>query len=129
MLDARRAKQKGYITLKEAAQLTNYSPDYIGQLIRSGKIHGEQVYSQVAWVTTKHEIETYVRRSRQSVDQNDVEAVVAGYTKPIVYAAAVIGLLLLIPAMYIASASVEASIERSYAAPPSFDDNAYNESN
>lgn len=65
MIDARRAKQKGFITLKEAAQVSNYSPDYIGQLIRSGKIEGEQVYMNVAWVTTKKEIMSYVNRSKK----------------------------------------------------------------
>ena len=60
MLEQRRAKEKGYITLREAAQLSNYSPDYIGQLIRAGKIKGEQVYQSVAWVTTEDEINSYL---------------------------------------------------------------------
>ncbi|MCA9365727.1 hypothetical protein KC723_02435 [Candidatus Kaiserbacteria bacterium] len=65
MIDASRAKQKGYITLKEAAQISSYSPDYIGQLIRSGKIKGEQVYMNVAWVTTEAEIMAYTNRLKQ----------------------------------------------------------------
>ena len=60
MLEQRRAKEKGYITLREAAQLSNYSPDYIGQLIRAGKIKGEQVYQSIAWVTTEDEINSYL---------------------------------------------------------------------
>ena len=60
MLDQRRAEEKGYITLKEAAKLANYTPDYVGQLIRAGKIKGEQVYSQVAWVTTPEEVQAYL---------------------------------------------------------------------
>lgn len=60
MLEQRRAKDKGYITLKEAAELSNYSSDYIGQLIRAGKIEGEQVYSNVAWVTTETSVRAYM---------------------------------------------------------------------
>jgi hypothetical protein len=35
-------KSEGYLTLKEASDLYGYSPDYIGQLIRKGKINGKQ---------------------------------------------------------------------------------------
>lgn len=52
-------KQDEYITLKEAAQITGYTPDYIGQLIRAGKLEGKQVYSNVAWVTTREALEEY----------------------------------------------------------------------
>ena len=71
MLEQRRAKEKGYITLKEAAELANYSPDYIGQLIRAGKIRGEQVYSNVAWVTTEDEIQAYLADKGRSVAEAD----------------------------------------------------------
>ena len=69
MLEQRRAQEKGYITLKEAAALTNYSSDYIGQLIRAGKIRGEQVYSNVAWVTTEDEVLAYMQDKNRQVDQ------------------------------------------------------------
>ena len=62
MLEQRRAQQKGYITLREAAAMSNYTPDYVGQLIRAGKIKGEQVYCNVAWVTTPEEITAYMER-------------------------------------------------------------------
>lgn len=68
MLDQRRAKEQGYITLKEAAELANYTPDYVGQLIRAGKIKGEQVYSSVAWVTTKEEVDAYLSDKSRVVD-------------------------------------------------------------
>ena len=45
-------KKDKYITLKEAAEISGYAPDYIGQLIRGGKLDGKQVFSNVAWVTT-----------------------------------------------------------------------------
>lgn len=67
MLEQRRAEDRGYITLKEAAKISNYAPDYIGQLIRTGKIKGEQVYSNVAWVTTETEIRTYLDNRAKGV--------------------------------------------------------------
>lgn len=75
MLEQRRAAEKGYISLKEAAQLSNYSPDYIGQLIRAGKIRGEQVYSNVAWMTTEEEIDAYLKNKSRTVGVDERSAV------------------------------------------------------
>lgn len=78
MLDQRRATEKGYITLREAAEITNYAPDYIGQLIRNGKIKGEQVYSNVAWVTTEDELRAYMAdKSRTVTSPKEIENVSA----------------------------------------------------
>ena len=59
-------KQAGYITLKEASERFGYSPDYIGQLIRKGKIEGKQVYSNLAWMTTLGSIEEYITREKRT---------------------------------------------------------------
>lgn len=69
MLEQRRAKQKGYITLKEAAHITGYTSDYIGQLIRAGKIKGEQVYSTVAWVTTEDDLHAYLSNKGKAIQE------------------------------------------------------------
>lgn len=53
-----------YITLKEASQISGYSPDYLGQLIRKGKLEGKQVYLNVAWMTTEDAVRDYLARSR-----------------------------------------------------------------
>jgi hypothetical protein len=53
-------RKEGYITLKEASERFGYSQDYLGQLIRKGKIDGKLVYSHVAWVTTPEAIEQYI---------------------------------------------------------------------
>lgn len=50
-----------YISLKEAAKISGYSPDYVGQLIRQGKLPGKQVFSNVAWVTTEKALERYIK--------------------------------------------------------------------
>ena len=56
------AKEKKYISLKDAARISGYSSDYIGQLIRNGKLEGRQVFSNVAWMTTEEAIHTYLAR-------------------------------------------------------------------
>jgi hypothetical protein len=53
---------KKYISLKEAAKISGYSPDYVGQLIRAGKLEGKQVFSNVAWMTTEDAMQKYLRR-------------------------------------------------------------------
>ncbi len=58
-------KDSEYISLKEAAQLSGYSADYIGQLIRNGKIHGKQVFLNVAWMTTKDAIDEYLQKDKK----------------------------------------------------------------
>ncbi|MFM2374080.1 MAG: hypothetical protein RLZZ234_75, partial [Candidatus Parcubacteria bacterium] len=50
----------GYVTLKEASERSEYTPDYIGQLIRAGKIEGKQIYSNVAWVASESSLHTYL---------------------------------------------------------------------
>ena len=52
--------QEKHISLKEASRISGYAPDYIGQLIRSGKLEGKQVYANVAWMTTESAIRAYV---------------------------------------------------------------------
>ena len=51
-----------YISLKKAAEISNYSADYIGQLIREGKISGRPVYTNITWQTTAEEILNYKNR-------------------------------------------------------------------
>jgi hypothetical protein len=58
-------KRAGYISLKEASERFGYSQDYIGQLIRKGKIEGKLVYSHVAWVTTPEAVEAYIARGKE----------------------------------------------------------------
>ena len=53
-----------YITLKEAAKISGYSPDYLGQLIRKGKLPGKQIYLNVAWVTTEKALEEYLEGNK-----------------------------------------------------------------
>ena len=55
-----------YITLKEAAEISGYAPDYIGQLIRKGKLPGKQVYYNVAWMTTEEDLKHYMAKANSA---------------------------------------------------------------
>ncbi len=54
------AKNGEYISLREAAEISGYSSDYIGQLIRGGKLEGKQVYTNISWMTTEEAVRTYM---------------------------------------------------------------------
>ena len=60
----KQSKQK-WISLKEAAEISGYSPDYIGYLIRTGKIPGKQVYFNIAWRTTAEAVLNYKQREQK----------------------------------------------------------------
>jgi hypothetical protein len=53
-----------FITLKEASKISGYSPDYLGQLIRKGKLSGKQVYLNVAWMTTEGALREYLDNNK-----------------------------------------------------------------
>jgi hypothetical protein len=59
-------KKEKLISLKEAAGISGYAPDYIGQLIRKGKLKGRQVYVNVAWMTTENDIQNYMDKIRKN---------------------------------------------------------------
>lgn len=48
-----------YITLKEAAKISGYHQDYLGQLIRSGKLRGRKIGKD--WLTTQSALFEYLR--------------------------------------------------------------------
>jgi hypothetical protein len=60
------SKEKDLITLKEASQISGYAPDYIGQLIRAGKISGQQVYTNISWMTTPEAVLNYKNKAKNN---------------------------------------------------------------
>ncbi|MGM0629032.1 MAG: helix-turn-helix domain-containing protein [Patescibacteria group bacterium] len=60
-------KEDNYLTLKEAAELSGYSSDYVGQLIRNGKISGKMVYANPVWMTTRSDLMDYLEKGRNNV--------------------------------------------------------------
>jgi hypothetical protein len=115
MLEQRRAHEKGYITLKEAATLTSYSSDYIGQLIRAGKIRGEQVYSNVAWVTTEDEVLAYMQdKNRAVADPVTTPFFAHNFFKYFMYGLIAFCGVFLLVMQYILYVSIDNGIAQSY---------------
>ena len=56
--------EKALISLKDAAKVSEYSADYIGQLIRAGKIPGKEVCCTVAWMTTADAVMAYKNKGK-----------------------------------------------------------------
>jgi len=65
--------EKNLISLKEASELTGYSADYIGQLIRQGKIRGKQVYTNIAWMTTAEEVLAYKNKGKKKQEKTTMK--------------------------------------------------------
>lgn len=64
------------ITLKEAAKISGYAPDYIGQLIRKGKLPGRQIYCNVQWMTTREAVLEYLKRDKKEEAGNPQKGLV-----------------------------------------------------
>lgn len=60
-----------WISLKEAAKISGYAPDYIGEMIRKGKIPGKQVYYNIAWMTTPEALLKYKQREKKKGARKD----------------------------------------------------------
>jgi len=76
MKEEEKEQKKGkeeYISLKEASKLSGYSPDYIGYLIRTGKITGRMVYTGVSWQTTREAILAYKNRQQKKKGKGNLK--------------------------------------------------------
>jgi hypothetical protein len=51
---------KDYISLKEAGRISGYHPDYIGALIRSGKVKGKKIGK--TWMVSESDVRTHFSR-------------------------------------------------------------------
>ena len=58
-----RSLAKKYLSLKEAAKISGYVPDYIGYLIRKRKISGKKTYSGI-WKTIQSSLLSNWRQNR-----------------------------------------------------------------
>jgi len=62
-----------YISLKKASQILGYSSDYLGSLIRGGKIKGKKVYLSSSWITTRKALIEYKNGKEKEVEENRVK--------------------------------------------------------
>ena len=61
--------EKKYLSLKEAAEISGYASDYIGWLIRKGKIKGKKIYTAISWQTTEQAIKNYQERKTKTKEK------------------------------------------------------------
>lgn len=115
-----------YISLKEAAELSGYSADYIGQLIRRGKLPGKQVFSNVAWMTTEEAVIEYLRTNKRglpAIDDNPfslfIEKVISAEQLTLTYralawAAIVFFIMFILFLVSVIAVSLDHRIDREY---------------
>ncbi|MFA5746917.1 MAG: heparin lyase I family protein, partial [Candidatus Paceibacterota bacterium] len=51
---------KKYLSLKEASEVSGYASDYIGYLVRQGKVSGRKFYCGSSWLTTRDAVKEYL---------------------------------------------------------------------
>jgi hypothetical protein len=60
------------ISLAEAAELYDFSQDYLGELARKGRLHAQKVGK--FWVTTPADVEDFIRsRQNRGVFRDDIQ--------------------------------------------------------
>lgn len=106
----------GYVTLKEAASLTDYTPDYIGQLVRAGKIEGRQVYSNVAWVASEESLQKYLAAKGKDAPElaHAHEFDLPDFARPLLYLVILCSAMLLIILIHVFSVTIDRAISSSF---------------
>jgi hypothetical protein len=111
----------GYLTLKEAADKTEYTPDYIGQLIRAGKIEGKQIYSSVAWVANENSLKQYLEtRGKDASFSAETSAFeqLPEYLRPLLYLVIVASIVFIVILLHVLSVALDRALTRSYEETP-----------
>jgi hypothetical protein len=67
--------QDHFVTLREAGDRFGYTPDYLGQLIRKGRLRGHRVYTNIQWMTTAEAMEEYLSLDRAGRRREGASAV------------------------------------------------------
>jgi hypothetical protein len=108
-----------YISLKEASAISGYAPDYIGQLIRSGKLSGKQVYSNVAWVTTEAALDDYLNNKQprnmanlSEKSEDLLEKALPKFLKGFLIGVVTVSLCFAIVLFYIFSVQIDAKLKQ-----------------
>jgi hypothetical protein len=107
----------GYVTLKEASEKTEYTPDYIGQLIRAGKIEGKQVYSNVAWVANEASLCAYLESKGKNHDMVALSVVpgeLPHLVRPLLYLVIVCAALFLVILLHVLSVTIDKAIAKTF---------------
>ena len=119
-------QNKEFISLKEASEISGYSPDYVGQLIRSGKLPGKQVFQQIVWMTTENDLRAYMEAKKSGAgDRPQASGFLERYTRSwrreleaprlaihVLYLSICLALVLFLLLFYIFSSSLEHRLDR-----------------
>jgi hypothetical protein len=111
----------GYLTLKEAADKTEYTPDYIGQLIRAGKIEGRQIYSSVAWVANESSLKQYLATRGKDASFSDSASTfeqLPEYMRPLLYLVIGFSIVFIVILLHVLSLTIDKALSRSYEEAP-----------
>jgi hypothetical protein len=111
----------GFVTLKEASSRTEYTPDYIGQLIRAGKIEGKQVYTNVSWVANEASLRTYLDAKGKHHDLVSVSAIpyeLPELVRPLLYTVIICAALFMVILLHVLSVTIDKAIARTYQEDP-----------
>lgn len=106
----------GYLTLKEASERTEYTPDYIGQLIRSGKIEGKQVYSNALWVANESSLRMYLdSKGKESHFKGESLTLpqLPDFVRPLLYIVIVCSAIFLVILIHVLSVTIDRVITSS----------------
>jgi hypothetical protein len=107
--------ENGFLTLKQASEITNYSPDYIGQLIREGKIEGKQVYSSVSWLASADSLDSYMSgKARKVVNSTESPDGIPDFFRPLLYTIIVCAGLFLFILLHVFSVTLDRVFSTSY---------------
>jgi len=60
-------QRKKYLPLKKTAKLFGYSSDYIGYLIRGGRVRGKKVHKNLSWQVEKHSLIKYCEAQKREI--------------------------------------------------------------
>lgn len=105
-----------FITLKEAAKISGYAPDYLGQLIRKGKLKGKRIFLNEAWVTTEEDVRAYLASDGKSRHYASAEFFETKKFKKIVrivlYVCLSISILLILFLFYAFSSILDGSLQQ-----------------
>jgi hypothetical protein len=111
---------EGYMTLKEASISTPYTPDYIGQLVRAGKLEGRQVYSNVIWVVREASLRDYVTSRGKDMAFRDggqsavLDSYIPHLARHALYGVIALAAVVALVLFYILSVSIDRKIGANY---------------
>jgi len=64
-------KDSKRVSLKQASLISGYAPDYIGYLLRKGKIKGKRIFEKTFWQVSKKDLLSYCAKNREQIIEDE----------------------------------------------------------